>query len=328
MQKSHLKYLICPYCKSNLSLSVAAGNEKTILTGILICRTCDIKTPIKDGIPRFVTDKHYSDSFGLEWNIHNRTQYDSHSGKQISKERFNNETKWGNSLEGQIIIEAGCGSGRFTEWATETGAMILSFDSSIAVDANYKSNKDKENLLIIQASIFEIPFIDKIADKLFCFGVLQHTPNPELAFYNISKKIKSGGKIAADIYKLTLIDLFKTKYWVRPITKRLNKKRLYKYCCSYIDFMWPVAKFNMKYLPEKVGRRLNWQLLVPDYSHYDLEEDLLKEWAYLDIFDMLSPVFDKPKSLKTFKKWFDRYGFISNEIHYGYNGIEDKGTKK
>ena len=47
----------------------------------------------------------------------------------------------------------------------------------------------------------------------------------------------------------------------------------------------------------RIGYSINWRLLVADYSPWGLKGDLLKEWAYLDPFDMVSPRYDSPQSL-------------------------------
>ena len=71
--------------------------------------------------------------------------------------------------------------------------MVISFDYSKAVEANFQSNGAHKNLLLIQASIYEMPFSDEIADKIFCFGVLQHTPNAKEAINALVKKLAGGG---------------------------------------------------------------------------------------------------------------------------------------
>ncbi len=91
--------------------------------------------------------------------------------------------------------------------------------------------------------------------------------------------------------------------------------------------MWPMAKRIMKLAPNKIARKINWQLLIPDYSQFDLENKILKEWAYLDIFDMLAPQYDKPKTLNAVKSWFTKYNYKNIDVHYGFNGIEGRGTK-
>ena len=328
MHINHLQYLSCPECGSNFNVEIFSKENNIINQGRLICTACNIEYEIEKGIPRFVPKVNYSDNFGFQWNKHSRTQYDDNFNKPISETRFNEETKWKNDLAGEIIIEAGSGSGRFTELAVKTKAMVLSFDYSSAVDANYKSNKDNANLLLVQADIYKMPFKDSLADKIFCIGVIQHTPNPELTFKALSEKIKIGGKIVVDVYKLGFINTFLSpKYVVRLLTKNINNEKLYKICKSYVNLMWTIIKLNNKLFGIKWGKALNWRLLVPDYSYLKLDDKVLKEWAYLDLFDMLSPKYDKPQTIKTLKKWFNKYKFKDIDVCYGYNGIEGRGTK-
>ena len=96
MKKDHLKFLVCPECESNLQLLNSAETDQgRIETGILRCEQCLQEYPILRFIPRFVPMDNYASGFGLEWTLHGKTQYDSHSGIRESEKRFFEETKWG-----------------------------------------------------------------------------------------------------------------------------------------------------------------------------------------------------------------------------------------
>jgi hypothetical protein len=113
--------------------------------------------------------------------------------------------------------------------------------------------------------------------------------------------LKPGGELCADIYKVSLWRTFlQTKYWVRPFTRRMNPDRLYARVQRWVNFMWPVAKV-IRRLPK--GYAINWRLLVADYSFLGLHGQMLKEWSYLDTFDMLAPRYDRPATKKTFSRW-------------------------
>jgi SAM-dependent methyltransferase len=328
MFDAHLHYLVCPKCKKELQIEKVEGDDVVTKSGSLICTGCAGVYPIINQIPRFVDASNYADSFGFEWLTHKKTQYDHASGIKASEERFAKETRWGDRLDGQIIIEAGSGSGRFTKHALQTGAFVISFDYSQAVEANFESNGKNENLLLVQASIYEMPFADDIADKLFCFGVLQHTPDARKAIISLVQKLKKGGELVCDHYPFNKNTPFNTKYWVRPITKRLPHRFLYNFGKRYIDFMWPIFKLNRRIFSPKRANRINWRLLIPDYTSLGLDESQLKEWAYLDFFDMLSPAHDHPVRLKTFKRWLEDAGLEDVDAHPGYNGWEGRGIKK
>src|SRR5437763_11214620 len=111
---------------------------------------------------------------------------------KLSEKRFFEETGWSRDLAGEIILEVGSRSGRFTEQAASTGAIVVSMDYSYAVEANYASNGRRENVLIVQADIYAMPFHSWYFDKVFCFGVLQHTPDVRQAFLALPPMLKAG----------------------------------------------------------------------------------------------------------------------------------------
>jgi ubiquinone/menaquinone biosynthesis C-methylase UbiE/uncharacterized protein YbaR (Trm112 family) len=329
MKADHLKHLVCPECKGNLTLlNGQDAGPGEIETGLLYCDSCAREYPIIRHIPRFVPLQNYSNSFGFEWLKHAKTQYDSYTHTKISEERFFLETQWEKNLTGQFLLEVGSGSGRFTEIAATTDATVVSVDYSVAVEANYASNGHSPNVLVIQADIYRLPFRENCFDKVLCIGVLQHTPDVERAFFSLPRHLKSGGKFVVDVYRRHkgIFYLFQTRYFVRPFVKGMPSERLYRLCERYITGMWGIASLIHK-IP-KIGSRINWILLVPDYRDmFPLSEEVLKEWAVLDTFDILSPVFDNPQYLETVQKWFSHTGFTNIDVKYGYNGIEGKGVK-
>jgi SAM-dependent methyltransferase len=332
MRLDDLHLLVCPDCRTDLTLSDPAIQNDRIESGLLQCSTCQAEYPIVRYIPRFVPLENYASSFGLQWIKHARTQYDSHSQTRISEERFFNETRWPGDLTGQTILEAGSGSGRFTEQAISTGATVVSLDYSYAVEANYASNGHSANILIVQGDIYRMPLRERFFDKVLCIGVIQHTPDVEKAFKSLPRHLRDGGQLVIDVYPKRagllgwLNHARKTRYWVRPFTRKMSPERLYNLVKRYINFMWPLTRL-LDRIPV-IGNKINWFLLIADYrGRYPLSEEQLKEWAILDTFDILSPAYDQPQTIETVRQWFAECGMVETEIHYGYNGIEARGIK-
>jgi SAM-dependent methyltransferase len=317
----HLSLLACPACHADLLCVTSSSDEgrEEIEEGMLACAACRQEFPVLKGVPRFVPRENYAAGFGLEWTRHARTQYDSYSGIPVSEGRFFGQTHWPRKLDGEIVLEVGSGSGRFTEQAANTGATVVSLDYSYAVDANFASNGRRPNVLVVQADVFAMPFRPRTFDRLFCFGMLQHTPSPSRAFKALPHALKPGGALCADIYKVSFLrTILQTKYWVRPLTRHMDPETLYARVQAWVDFMWPVAALIRK-LPR--GYNLNWRLLVADYSFLGLQGQMLKEWSYLDTFDMLAPRHDRPASLATFKGWAEDCGLESIEAEITPHGV-------
>ena len=322
----HLRYLSCPSCGGSIAAEGTQSEGETIEEGTLACNLCKNTYSVRRGIPRFV-DQHYTEAFGLEWLRHSRTQYDSHTGLPISEKRMFRESSWPRRMQGEVILEVASGSGRFTEVLAKTRAMVVSFDASAAVEANYSAHNALDNVLIVQADLYHMPFQKESFDRVICIGVLQHTPDPRESLFALSAMLRPGGYLATDIYlrHRWYRQIFNTRFWVRPITKRLSPKLLYKVCERYINLIWPLAQYVHK-LP--FGQSINHKMFVPEFlDTYKFSPELHKEWTLLHLYDWLSPQYDYPQTLGLYKQWFDELGFEDVIVRRGYGGVEGRGRK-
>jgi len=294
-----------------------------IVEGSLLCNGCGVSYPIKNGIPRFVSNENYSQSFGFQWNKHAKTQLDSYTGLPISRKRLLDTTGWPTDLSGQVILEAGCGAGRFTEVLLRTGAEIFSFDYSTAVEANWRNNGHSLDLHLFQADIYNVPLRPASFDKVLCLGVLQHTPDPEGAVKSLAKYVRPGGELVVDIYKKSLQSMLHWKYLLRPLTKRMNQEALYKAINQTVPLLLPIAR-SLQRLLGRAGARL---LPIVEYSYLGLSEELNMEWAILDTFDMYSPAHDHPQSARTLERWLREAELADIAVQPAWNGWAAKGHR-
>jgi ubiquinone/menaquinone biosynthesis C-methylase UbiE len=167
-----------------------------------------------------------------------------------------------------------------------------------------------------------MPFRENYFDKLFCIGVLQHTPDIKESFMRLPRHLKSGGSIVIDVYRKGGI-LLNLRRFVRFFTKHIPPEKLYNGCVRYIEWMWPIVRFL-----DNFGRtKFVGLFLIPYYKQYGLSQAMLKEWALLDLFDILSAKYEHRVSLGMVKQWFQEARLQDIEVHHGYNGIEGRGIK-
>ena len=247
---------------------------------------------------------NYADNFGLQWNLFRQTQLDSHSGTRISEERFFKSSGWTTDrLRGRVVLDVGCGAGRFAEIALSAGATVVALDYSSAVDACYANLGSSPSLEVIQGDIYRLPFKQRAFDFIYCFGVLQHTPDVRRAFMALPGHLKKGGFLAVDVYPKVWRNIVIGKYWIRPLTKRLPKEKLFRMVKAIVPRILPAVKAAGR-IP-LLGRVL--RALIP-ISNYDgvftLDSSQLREWAVLDTYDMLAPAHDHPQSEATLVEWF------------------------
>lgn len=329
MKVELLNYFECPNCRGALSLNgnLEANNKvDEINEGCLNCSGCGAAFPIVRSLPRFVPSDNYAASFGFQWNRFPTLQLDSVMGNNLSRKRFYDCTRWPQKLSGERILEVGCGAGRFTQIALETGAEVFSFDLSSAVDSAFANNYNASRLHIFQASIYHVPLRKRLFDKIFCMGVLQHCPDPKQAFLSLVPFLRPGGTIVIDVYSKMGFPPPR-KYWVRPVTRRMPPKALYAILSRLIPFAFEIKAFIHR--APAIGRRMAAIIPIGSLSHSDIglhySDHELKRVKVLSAFDILSPRYDLPQRIEDVRQWFGEAGLVEIEAGFGHNGINARG---
>lgn len=330
MRRKAIEMLACPACNGDLHLAAVTAEDAAtgeIAEGQLECRSGHTIAPITRHIPRFVESESYASSFGFQWNRMGHLQVDTLMHNDLSRDRFFKTTGWPSELKGQRVLEAGCGAGRFTQLALETGAEVFSFDLSSAVEAAQRNNERSPNLTVVQASIYRIPFRKGSFDKIFCMGVLQHCPNVSGAFRSLLPFLRPGGEIVIDVYEKARFP--KLKYIARPFFRPLGTEGIYR----VLSWTIPPA-FELKKALHRIptlGAKIAAFIPIGPISHVDrglnYSDAELKQVKILSALDMLSPRYDQPQRMEDVRSWFERAGFHDFELSRGYNGINAKGRR-
>ena len=304
--------LVCPLSGSQLSYKTSKIGSTS--DGFFVSEKEKISFPIRNDIPRFVDDDNYAKNFGMQWNRFSKTQLDSFSNTTISSDRFWNATGWTpESLKNKWVLDAGCGAGRFAEIALKAGAHVVAIDYSNAVDAAKSNLSQFEKLHLIQADIYNLPFRKESFDYVYSLGVLQHTPNVEKAFKSLVPLIKPGGSICTDYYWKRFRTLLHSKYLFRPITKRIEKEKLFEFLKNNISRLLLFS--NILGSVPIIGKGLKRIVPVANYTNiFPLNEQQILEWALLDTFDMLAPTYDNTQSARTVKRFLKDTGLVDIEV--------------
>ena len=315
MKPALLDILRCPRCHGALTLLGEPGDDTgEVEKGELSCHGCDDRYPIVDYIPRFVGGDNYADSFSLEWSRFRTTQLDSSTGVAISRDRFFAETRWKpDDLRGSLVLDVGCGSGRFVEVALAAGAHVVALDYSGAVDACRLNFGAHPNLDIVQGDICHLPFRSGAFDFVYCLGVLQHTPDVRRSFLSLPEVLRPGGHLAVDAYPKKRFRALWPKYLLRRVTRFLSPGRLFRVVQVATGPL--LALSNVIDRIPVHGRRLRHVVPVANYRGvYPLDEARLREFAVLDTFDMFSPAYDQPQTAATLRSWFHEAGLADVEV--------------
>jgi SAM-dependent methyltransferase/uncharacterized protein YbaR (Trm112 family) len=166
-------------------------------------------------------------SFAYEW----ESIYRENNYEQQNYLHFLSPYVKAKDLKGKKILDLGCGSGRFTKQASLLGANIsVGVDVGESVDTAYKMCRFLDNVLIVQADIYNLPFENSF-DIAQSIGVLHHLPNPKAGFLSCPKVLVKNGRMVIWVYNRR--NNARALYFYEPLrslTRRLPKPLLYKIC--------------------------------------------------------------------------------------------------
>jgi SAM-dependent methyltransferase/glycosyltransferase involved in cell wall biosynthesis len=182
------------------------------LASIVRCPQCGRTTCVhlseRDGVVLAVGDDGHADSFGEEWTRWSSTQIDSfgyqggYQGERNSHESFHKKTGLDQEqLNGRVVLDAGCGAGRYAEIAAAHGGRVVAVDISRAIfrTAELLQNQMREHLAI-KGNLEKLPLESASVDVVYSIGVLHHTPNPHAAVAEIMRVLRPGGLFAGWVY--------------------------------------------------------------------------------------------------------------------------------
>lgn len=283
---------------------------------------------IKDNIPYFAGSGSYASLFGDQWKEYKKTQLDSYTGHPISANRLNRCLgELENNLSDKLVLEAGCGAGRFTEILLQKGAYLVSSDLSSAVEVNKENFPLTDKHIVIQSDINDMPYADETFDVVICIGVIQHTPNSEETIENLFKLVKKGGTLIIDHYTFNKSRLLRTAILYRLYLKNLPYSRTIPFTQRLVTRFLPLhKKFKGKKLASVLLNRIS-----PVISYYDgipeLNDKQQQEWALLDTHDSLTDFYKRFRNKKEILKCLNHLGTTDIWCEYGGNGVEARCKK-
>lgn len=325
MYNEFVDYLVCPVCSKNMNISVYVSDSGRIKEGVLSCIHCNKKFAIVDFIPRMVPTylfpvKEFCQTYGLDeadflkkWDdddanivdIQTHTQNNfGHEWEYYSKLGWNEEVgvdashrdesqKWfheksllsKDDVSGKLVLDAGCGNGRFTRAAISAGANVISMDLTKAADVAYTNLCEMGmTAQVIQGDILHAPFKKDLFEIVFTIGVVQHTGEPLRAVSILGSLVKPNGLLSVRTYqlankrleendvairsetvKLSLDDLHELSDILSKLTHFLLKKKLYGKVAKHINlfpkrydiFDWYSAPVAAKMTYEELKKTFN-----------------------------------------------------------------------
>lgn len=268
-------------------------------------------------------------SFGYEWQAFSEILPDYESNFRWYFERFSPE-----DFRGKRILDAGCGTGRHTYYASQTAREVIAMDLSQAIEVAARNNREHRNTHFVQADIYRPPFRPDSFDFIYSLGVLHHLPDPEKGFRSLLRLLRRGGFM--NIYLYWNLEgeaawrraLLHVVTGARRITTRMPHKMLKK-------VSWGVAAlFEVAFVtPARILGRFNTTSSLADRVPLGHYRKYSFRVLHTDQFDRFSAPIENRYSSAEVAGWFERAGLEDVKIlggqgwrASGRNGGQKAGT--
>ena len=116
-----------------------------------------------------------------------------------------------NPYKTDLLLEAGCGTGRMTRILSQSVRELVAIDfsfESLRVNRRKLQAAGIGNVHLVQADLCRLPFAECAFDRIVSCQVLEHIPGPEAraaAVGSLSQALKPGGTLALSAYKHSLL---------------------------------------------------------------------------------------------------------------------------
>lgn len=231
MNEALVELLACPSCHGDVSVeAVVECSGGRIMEAALACAGCRRSYPVIGGIPRFVTagygdaESRVAELFGAEFSrfstndadfddadvrrgiLFTRTGLDPATAHRLEDpydiERLAEIGREadGSALVGRVVLDAGCGGGRFTGILAEGASRAVGLDVGPQVQRVFDAFRDDPRIDVVQGSLLEPPFKPSSFDVVTSVGVLHHTPAPERGVRRLGRLLRPGGRLSVWVY--------------------------------------------------------------------------------------------------------------------------------
>lgn len=239
MRKELLSILACPQCRGDLRLEGAITQGESIYSGLLICDHCAEEFEVQEGIPRFEGNRsntpqstagHFEREFTqlsendrdieppemAEYYFFTRSALDAGIFEAFPDDYFLTDLEGRSpyhpdysSISDKVVLDAGCGAGRFTRVVGQKARLVVGLELGGHVDRAARFCADLENVEFVQGSVLAPPFKEEAFGLVFSIGVLHHTPDPREGCLRLASLVSDRGSLSVWVYP--------PEYWNGPI---------------------------------------------------------------------------------------------------------------
>lgn len=274
--------------------------------------------PITGGIPRFVAQldrgaQQIQRVFDYEHARYERSYHVRFSDDLVA--RFLEDCELpADFFEGRRVLDAGCGSGRWSYAMALLGADVWAMDlTASGVQSLAVATKHRSNVHICQGDLFRPPFAPASFDFVVSWGVLHHTRSTRDAFASVASLVRPGGTFYVMVYPPLPYLQGPGTDLLRMLMRRLSDERRYAACRRLVVHNpWLARVLNLFVMNAYLDRRA--------------DEDEVGA-AQFGLFDAYSPRYNFRHSAGEVVRWFRDEGFREVVVVDSTGNIRVRGTR-
>jgi SAM-dependent methyltransferase len=318
MKTTLLAWIRSPCCGAQLKFKTLTDFPRTeeidIDGGELLCVKCKREYPIIGGVPRLISEEAESkvaktrDSFSWEWE---RYPGSLPEDKAVYLEETQLEA---GELKGKLVLDAGCGMGRYSVVALGLGAEVVAMDLSESLRRLAAVAPQYPKLHVVQGDLHNPPFKKGVFDVVTSQGVLHHTSDTRKAFDAIAPLVKPGGLVSVWLYgKAGRYEQFKTNP-LRPGREWIGRHRRLAWLVVGIrHFISDFIRVFTTRLPAPLVYALCFPLAIlgalPGLKFFTFSVHRGFMVRVIENFDWIAPPYQYHHTKEELSGWFDAAGF-------------------
>jgi SAM-dependent methyltransferase len=172
----------------------------------------------------------------------------------------------------RIVLDAGCGGGRWAYEVASRGPRVIAMDLGFSVELASRSTASTGRIGCVQADLLDLPLAEASVDWAYSLGVLHVIDDTQGAIKEITRRVKPGGKVLlylyyafdnrGGLYRL----LFRVVDTVRRATSRLPSPVLFVVAFVFAAIVYVPLSRTAKLLGSFGLAASDWLPLAP-YRH-------------------------------------------------------------
>lgn len=228
--KRTVPLLACPTCRSPVSIVLTLDARNAVLGHG--DNSCDEQFPVIDDIPRLLTGPASTKLF-----LEHRTWFEQAAVREwfpdwripsayeplgsVVVSRFDREWAafsdvatveqseiFGHYFDiapssvygpGALILDAGCGAGRWAIQVAKHGGRVIALDAGLSVELAERNGRPW-GIECVQADVTRLPFNSAAFDLVYSLGVLHHVRETDLAAAELTRVLRPGGLCLLYLY--------------------------------------------------------------------------------------------------------------------------------